>query len=787
MRQTKKLQKTFLSLFIGVSLAGCGGSSDDDTDKVPPVITLSGASSITVAHGSTYVDEGATAEDAVDGVLIPVQTGVVDTETIGTYSISYDVSDSAGNAAETQVRTVEVSDQAAPVVSLLGEATVVVAHGSTYSDVGATATDAVDGTLTPVVSGVVDTATVGSYTLTYGVSDAAGNAAEIVTRMVTVEDQRAPTISLRGSNVITVPHGSSYSDEGAVATDAVDGSLTPTLTGRVDTTTVGSYTLTYNVSDAAGNAATKVLRVVKVTDQTAPSIALVGGSVVTVAYGESYTDAGANAVDAVDGELTPSVSGSVNTNVIGSYVLTYNASDAAGNNATAATRTINVTDQSPPTITLSGEAEVVLAHGSDAYIDAGASASDVVDGTLDPVMSGSVDTNTVGTYILTYNVSDSAGNAAESVSRTVKVTDQTAPVITLVGDEKVPLFHSFQFEDYDGATVSDNVDEFIAVQTTHDIDEFQVGTYTVTYTATDAAGNEAVPVTREVEVVLGFTYPASYYQYKSSPAGLGENNHEFLKLTVTHDELLKDEGIYQNGSVDYGYVDPYPGSTLVDGVFVERTSEYTGSIVHAPFSSIIEDDTYEIRILDQQYPSGELISNYVDSLGLDTSHTMPAGSEVLTLGIKQIQATYELFGEYFSSTYISGWSTLDDLLTNDCAGLGAGFIDVNDYTMTIGFGCGQQNQVSGTLDGVEYVGSSPQITSDVGTWERVTLPGSDIEAVIATINPSYFDDEEAEGVELMFVELGGVVYQGVKLSTDEEVEITVFNETAINAIIDSIL
>ena len=68
--------------------------------------------------------------------------------------------------------------------------------GANYSDAGASATDSYDGDLTGaiVVTGTVDTATVGSYTLNYKVNDAAGNAVEIV-RLVNVADTISPVIT----------------------------------------------------------------------------------------------------------------------------------------------------------------------------------------------------------------------------------------------------------------------------------------------------------------------------------------------------------------------------------------------------------------------------------------------------------------------------------------------------------------------------------------------------------------------------------------------------------------
>ena len=81
-------------------------------------------------------------------------------------------------------------DSIAPVITLLGDAAVSIEVGDTYIDAGATAKDNYDGDITSNIVTVsnVDTAIVGSYTVTYDVSDANGNAAATVTRIVTVED-----------------------------------------------------------------------------------------------------------------------------------------------------------------------------------------------------------------------------------------------------------------------------------------------------------------------------------------------------------------------------------------------------------------------------------------------------------------------------------------------------------------------------------------------------------------------------------------------------------------------
>src|SRR5690606_33089964 len=93
----------------------------------------------------------------------------------------------------------------------------------------------------------------------------------------------------------------------------------------VDTTTPGTYTVTYNVTDAAGNAAEQVTRTVNVEDTTPPVITLNGDAEVTVEAGDTWTDPGATATDIVDGDLTDAIVavGDVNTNVPASYTIIY--------------------------------------------------------------------------------------------------------------------------------------------------------------------------------------------------------------------------------------------------------------------------------------------------------------------------------------------------------------------------------------------------------------------------------------------------------------------------------
>lgn len=84
-----------------------------------------------------------------------------------------------------------LGDTTPPVITLNGTAEMVVDVGGTYQDPGATATDDVDGPLTPAVTNPVDANVIGTYTVTYSAVDASGNAAAPVTRTVRVNAREA--------------------------------------------------------------------------------------------------------------------------------------------------------------------------------------------------------------------------------------------------------------------------------------------------------------------------------------------------------------------------------------------------------------------------------------------------------------------------------------------------------------------------------------------------------------------------------------------------------------------
>lgn len=179
-------------------------------------------------------------------------------------------------------------------------------------------------------------------------------------------------------------------------------------------------------------------------DTTPPVITLTGGNL-QIEQGGTFVEPGYEAIDAADGDITVSgvvVTGSVNTAVIGPYVLTYTATDASGNQSTA-TRTVEVIEAVPddttkPVITLTGGNQTLTV--GDTWGDPGYSASDNVDGdlTADVQVIDPVNTAVPDTYQVTYSVSDAAGNIG-TASRTVVVE----PLIQYPLDSLAPETRTF--------------------------------------------------------------------------------------------------------------------------------------------------------------------------------------------------------------------------------------------------------------------------------------------------------------------------------------------------------
>lgn len=145
-----------------------------------------------------------------------------------------------------------VKDTTAPVIELVSDPEHFTSPIANYEEEGFTAIDNYDGDITANVSreekdGIV----------TYIVSDSSGNETK-VERTIVYKDVVPPVIKLKGTETMYVIVNEKFQDPGFTASDDCDGDITNTVTveGKVDTSKVGTYKLTYKVKDSYNNEVT---------------------------------------------------------------------------------------------------------------------------------------------------------------------------------------------------------------------------------------------------------------------------------------------------------------------------------------------------------------------------------------------------------------------------------------------------------------------------------------------------------------------------------------------------
>ena len=294
-----------------------------------------------------------------------------------------------------------------------------------------------------------------------------------------------PIITLKGDAMIQMLNDAKFIDPGATAKDEIDGDLTSSIkmTGSVDATKVGVYTLTYSVTNKSGltGTATRIIVVnqAPIKDVTPPVIELLGDPKMELFQGESYVEPGFTSFDDIDGDLTAFVKiiGEVDTDTVGTYELTYKSVDKSSNEATA-TREIKVL-----------EVEETI--------------DDVVPLDVpDPVSDSPIEVEVPPTEAPA-EVVDETGQEIAEIPPKPEVIVRTAPTIKLVGSKEIilRLYSETPYKEQ-GATAWDDFDGDLtfSITTIGFVNRDVPGNYYISYTATNSAGLSST-ITRGVQIV----------------------------------------------------------------------------------------------------------------------------------------------------------------------------------------------------------------------------------------------------------------------------------------------
>jgi len=190
---------------------------------------------------------------------------------MGITTVTFTAVDAAGNAATPVHATVTIVDTTPPAILGTPLAKVTAEATATKTAVTLTAPAATDLFAVTIANNAPAAGfPVGTTTVIWAARDANGNIST-TSQKVIISDTTAPVITLTGSNPVTILAGATYADAGATAVDLVDGNMTGSITVNnpvPNPSTTGIFTVSYNVTDAAGNVATQVTRMVRVAAST---------------------------------------------------------------------------------------------------------------------------------------------------------------------------------------------------------------------------------------------------------------------------------------------------------------------------------------------------------------------------------------------------------------------------------------------------------------------------------------------------------------------------------------
>lgn len=438
-------------------------------DTLAPVVTILGDNPYTLERFDTYTDPGATGDI---GTTVTSDLSNVQNTSIGSFVVVYNATD--GNTLHDVVvtRTVNVVDTVPPVITVLGDDPFTLERFDIYTDAGATVD--LGSTLTTDLSNVNNaTSHGGSFTVVYTATD--GNTAHdvVATRTVNVQDTTPPQISLIGDDPFLMQPYAYFPDiDPGVTLDA--GTILLSTVSNIDNAQSGYYQVDYTASDGVNDDVT-IRRIVAVDDTISPIITILGDNPYTLERYSEYIDAG---VTLDPGSTLTSNVSTVNNTVVGSYTVTYVATDGI-NPDTTEVRTVYVVDTTAPVITLNGASSVNLER-YDVFADTDPGVT-IEGGFLSSLDTSLLDNTTQGTYTVTYTAQDDEGNS-NVITRSVQVIDTVAPVVTINNASTPYTLERYDvWADIDPGVTVDAGSYLYAVN----LDNTSVGTQTVEYVVRD--------------------------------------------------------------------------------------------------------------------------------------------------------------------------------------------------------------------------------------------------------------------------------------------------------------
>ena len=742
-------------------------------DTTGPAMSLIGPAVLDLSVGNTYVEQGASSTDLVDGVRPVTIFGTVNTNNVGIYTVNYISSDLSGNvstisrevvvSAVPPVLTsmnilplnpsVTVGEQITFVSTTLDQFGQPFATTTTWSN-----TNNVVGTID--ANGIFTASSIGTTEITA----TAGSLMPITTLVTVSAATSTPTLQ---SIAITTPAnktvytvGDALDITGLVVTGTYSDGSTSTepinvsnISGfnslvanpnEVLTITVGTSTATYTIS--VNNAVIPpALASISIAPLN-PNL-LVGATSTFVSttldqYGNPFATT-------TTWTTSSSTVGTINAaglfTAVSAGTTTVTATAGAISTSTVVTvSNVIIPDTIPPVITMNGVNPTFVMIGS-IYADAGATALDAVDGVRPVFATGTVNTTIVGTYTIVYSASDLSGNTA-TTSRTVNVIN--AQVVLINSTVEGTLYASLSTTSgaISGITGTTTIVNSTVASTTVDNSNL---TNVNSSADSEIDTSNLIRCTLVNSTVIDFTGADCYiaYSYIDPSRGLGATStysriidsifdysnvdHSFISTSTVTNSIF-DYSTSTNSFVDRAVVDnsvvannSYVSSSTIKGSNLNDATSTNSSVA----TSTVTNSTVNNSTVDNSTSTNSVITGSTVK-GSTITNSTSTGSTLTNSAVSSSTLTNVVdSGSTITGTVLVNATTTDAIIDNGM--LDSGTITINGTTTTVtppqlpisisSIGTPATFTLTYTTDGNGYItGSSTQVVASGSNGSPVT-------------------------------------------------------------------
>ncbi|HYF68906.1 MAG TPA: HYR domain-containing protein [Ohtaekwangia sp.] len=532
--------------------------SQEDMEIVPPVI-LNCPSNINASLGSgcstiVHWTAPSTADNCGD-VTLTSSHAPGSSFPRGTTTVTYTATDDYNNVTTCSFNVV-VTDNTKPIISGCPANIITTTNATCQAVVNWAEPTATDNCATVTLTRSHAPGAVfnkGTTPVTYTATDASGNVSTCTFNVI-VEDKTAPVITACPSDITVSANALCKASVTWTPPTATDNCTTVTLTSTHNSGhqfSVGTTVVSYTATDAVGNKSTCTFNVV-VKDETPPVITgcpsdiTLTANALCKATGTWSAPTGSDNCGAVT-MTTTHASGTLFS--LGTTPVTYTATDGSGNKTTC-TFNVIVKDETPPIIA-GCPTNITVAADPTCKATVTWTPPSATDNCNNVSMASTHAPGSVfsmGTTTVTYTATDHAGNKS-TCSFNVLVKDQTPPVITgCPSDITLTANAACKASGTWSVPVATDNCTTITLSSTHAPGAiFSLGTTTITYTATDGAGNKSTcsfnvvvkddikpaviqPITSDIQALATESGKASV----TWPAPSGTDNCSAVSVSSTH-------------------------------------------------------------------------------------------------------------------------------------------------------------------------------------------------------------------------------------------------------------